>query len=419
MIFEDTTTQKQAVAKREQRYTRGELTRHITTLTSESKALISEGVKKYARENPEAVKKRAKKSVQTRIDNGYFEKKKMLTVESDIIKFKSYGFTAVHLENRVYKLQCQSCVTSFTRGAGQWSDNMCPQCGRSKSTSILENEIYNEVVKMVGGLYEVEQSNKSLLSPFEVDILIPDLKLGIEVNGLFWHSEKAGKNKWYHKTKLNKCLEQGYELIQIFEDEWIKQREKVILRLKHKLNLNKERIFARKCEVQKITANDAFAFFEETHIQGRGYGSHFYGLFYNGNLVSCMSFARPNKAKGYSNSSPGVFELNRFSSRILIVGGASKLFRAFINSETNISSVISYSDLRWNNGKVYEKLGFTKVGETTPGYWYVRGIDRIHRFKLRKTESDPAEKTEHDIRHDQGYNIIWDCGHSKWVWNKQ
>ena len=51
----------------------------------------------------------------------------------------------------------------------------------------------------------------------EIDILIPDLKIGIEYNGLFWHNENRKGKTPVHLEKLEMCKNNGYNLIQIFE----------------------------------------------------------------------------------------------------------------------------------------------------------------------------------------------------------
>jgi len=62
-------------------------------------------------------------------------------------------------------------------------------------------------------------------------------------------------------------------------------------------------------------------------------------------------------------------------------------------------------------------LGFELEKITVPNYFYFKtNLERIHRFALRKTKNDPKDQTEKNIRLDQGYNIIYDAGHAKYVW---
>lgn len=71
--------------------------------------------------------------------------------------------------------------------------------------------------------YKVERSNRSLIKPLEIDLYIPEKNIGIEFNGNYWHDSNH-KDKYYHQRKLNKCIEKGITLINIFGHEW-KEKE--------------------------------------------------------------------------------------------------------------------------------------------------------------------------------------------------
>lgn len=193
-------------------------------------------------------------------------------------------------------------------------------------------------------------------------------------------------------------------------------------RLKHLLLQSIDRIHARKCKVSIISSKVARDFCKVNHIQGPGQTKIAYGLFYRDELVSIMTFALPSISKGSHNRSPGQWELTRFCTKenTVVVGGGSKLFSAFI-SDQSPQQVISYSDLRWNTGTVYSKLGFTYMSRSSPNYWYFKlpTLDRFHRFAFRKNKTDDPDKTEWENRQLQGYNRIWDCGNDKWMWSKK
>jgi hypothetical protein len=386
--------------------------------SQEQKEKISIGVKKYAEENKELLKERSKKSVQTRINNGYFENKKIKTIEKNIQKYESLGYSAIYEEKtRSYTITCNICNNKFTRLSMTYiHTEMCNTCYPIKKISNGEIEVY-EYIKSI---YDktIIQSDKSIFkNGFEIDILLPEDNIGIEYCGLYWHSELNGKSKWYHKIKYEKAKKENIRLIQIFEDEWIHKKEIVKSRLKSILNKN-DTIYARKCIIREIDSSVSNNFLEQTHIQGKGYGEINIGLFHNDELVSVMKFSKLSKAKGYKIIPENVYELNRFSSKINVVGGASKLFNYFIKNYTPIK-IISYSDLRWNTGNVYKILGMTETGITTPNYWYIKKDYRIHRYKLKKNINDPKNITEWELRKSQGWNRIWDCGHKKYIWENK
>ena len=125
------------------------------------------------------------------------------------------------------------------------------------------------------------------------------------------------------------------------------------------LGLN-NRIFARKCIIKEISNNDAATFLNENHIQGSCVSKYRYGLYFNDELISIMTFGKSR----FSDE----FELLRFCNKlnINVVGGASRLFNHFLNNHDEIVEVISYADRCWSKGNLYEKLGFIKDGITKP-----------------------------------------------------
>ena len=66
---------------------------------------------------------------------------------------------------------------------------------------------------------KLNQHDYSILGSQELDIVIPELKIAIEFNGSFWHNSDV-KDKFYHYRKTQRCLQKGYRLIHIWEDEW-------------------------------------------------------------------------------------------------------------------------------------------------------------------------------------------------------
>lgn len=230
---------------------------------------------------------------------------------------------------------------------------------------------------------EYEQNNRSILNGKEIDIYIPSLKLGIEYNGLRWHSEQFGKDRNYHIGKLNECNEKGIKLIQIFEDEWINRKDIVISKIKHIANIdtNKKKIFARKCNVKEVNKEEAKDFLNKNHIQGYVGASVYLGLFYENELIGLM---------GFKKEKDGYWDLNRFATdnNYNCVGAGGKLFKYFVKNY-DFKEIKSFADRRWTTNptdNLYIKLGFEFVEFLKPDYRYFIGgdIERHHKFGFRK-----------------------------------
>ena len=294
---------------------------------------------------------------------------------------------------------------------------LCPKCyPRNDGTSRQEKEIYDFLKNLSEDLDIILNDNKTI-SPKQLDIYIPSKKIAIEFDGLYWHSEIHGKNRRYHLEKTNNCLKKGIQLIHIFEDEWIFQKEIVKARLKQILGFSDgKRTHARKCIVREINSPEKNKFLEKYHIQGKDISTIKLGAFYENELVAVMTFSKGNRSKG-SKPIVGVWELNRFCTnyKYHIPGIASKLLTYF-KRNYEWKEIFSYADRRWSVGNVYEKLGFQFITITKPNYWYLdKNFKRIHRFGLRKRQHEPKNITEWELRRKEGYDRIWDCGHLKYV----
>jgi hypothetical protein len=283
---------------------------------------------------------------------------------------------------------------------------------------MVEKEILNFIKENYDGT--ILENDRIIIKPNEIDILIPKLNIGFELNGVYWHSEKF-KNKYYHLNKLDKSNTIGLDLITIWEDDWNLKREICESFILNKLGKSKK-IWARKCNIKLISYMDSKYFLDNNHLQGDCKSSIRVALFYNENIVSLMTFSKLRLPVG-GKSKDGVWELNRFCNKagFLVVGGASKLLKYFIDNWVP-KEIQTYSDNMISNGDLYQKLGFRYLHTSKPGYWYsINGI-RYHRFNFRKDKLVKAgadtSKFEHEIMEEMGYFRVWSAGNKKWIWNK-
>lgn len=287
---------------------------------------------------------------------------------------------------------------------------------RHPSVSVPENEIL-EYVRSILGDIEVEQSNRRICYPKEIDIYIPSRNLAIEYNGIFMHSESRGKHKTYHLEKTEQCKKQGIRLIHVFGNEWEEQQPIVKSRISSLLGSNRS-VYARKTCIRNVSVNDERVFLNTNHIQGYVRSDNCLGLYHNDALVAVMSFCKSRFNKEYQ------FELLRYASLcdVNVVGGASKLFKYFVNN-FRPASVISYSDLRWNTGNLYKMLDFQFLHVAPPNYFYTKDYHRLfsrqafqkHKLPKLLENFDPV-LSEWQNMQNHGYDRIWDCGNSVWGW---
>jgi hypothetical protein len=288
----------------------------------------------------------------------------------------------------------------------------CPSCVHANGTSIAEKEILAFISSRYKG--KILNNQRTLPNNKEIDIILPDLKLGFEYNGVWWHREdKVGSR--YHLDKQNNArIHLGINLVHIFEDEWELKKDIVKSRIDSMLGNNLS-VYARNCTVKSVQFPKEFL--DNNHIQGSGSPTKYnYGIFNKDILIGVMTFSSSRFDSSYD------YELVRYCSLtgINIVGGASKLLKAFRKEFSG--SIITYSDKRWSTGNMYKALGFSYLRTSEPGYKYYKKLNSFSRFQFQKHKLEKLfpnsysdELTEAQIMKLEGYHRVYDCGNDVWV----
>lgn len=285
----------------------------------------------------------------------------------------------------------------------------------------MRSEFEKELSEFISSISNVTlvSNTRQLISPKEIDIYLPDNNFAIECNGTYWHSELNGKNKKYHLDKTDACNLLGISLFHVWYHDWIDKQDIIKSMIAHKLGKS-NKLHARKTEVREISHKHATEFLNENHIQGYSNATIKLGLFHEDELFSVMTFGKPRFNKNYQ------WELIRFATKLnhVVVGGASKLLKYFIGTY-NPDNMLSYADRSRGNGNIYETIGFTNVGISEPSYYYTENYTTIHnrlqfQHKLLENKLDLfyPEMSEWENMKLNGYDRIWDCGNSVWVWTK-
>jgi hypothetical protein len=262
-------------------------------------------------------------------------------------------------------------------------------------------------------------NDRSILSGKELDIYIPDHKLALECNGVYWHSLKEPR---YHYNKWKTCKDQDIQLLTIWEDQIVNKPDIIRNIILSRLGIYGTKIGARQCSVRDVSSKDSREFLDMYHLQGAVGGSIRLGLYYNDELVALMVFGKKRRVLG-AHEFENTYELYRYccKSGIHIQGGASKLFTQFLTTHPNCS-VESFSSNDISDGGLYKTLGFEFVEEQKGSYWYIdKHMVRYHRYTFRKdilirNGADPF-LTEFQITDGMGLFRIYDSGQQKWKYN--
>lgn len=134
-----------------------------------------------------------------------------------------------------YKFKCNKCNSIFEDYISAGAEKVhpfCPHC--EPSLSLPQKEIFTFMKDHDNIRDLIKLNDKIVLNGREVDILINDLKLGIEIDGIFFHSSyslykfksnEISKPINYHLDKSKNCSDKNLNLIHILDKEWKNNKE--------------------------------------------------------------------------------------------------------------------------------------------------------------------------------------------------
>ncbi|WP_457639412.1 DUF7487 domain-containing protein [Persephonella sp.] len=310
-------------------------------------------------------------------------------------------------QRKRYPFLCKVCMTKFFDHLDNGHIPVCPECFKNISNP---EQVITSFLKEKGITFE--SNNRTVIKPFEIDIYMPDKNLGIEVNGIYFHTyeklkkergltDKEAKN--YHRLKWVMSQNAGINLIQFWDSEIIRKKDVVFSILGSYLNLNRK-IYARFCQIREIDEATAYKFFLDNHISFQiSLGKNF-GLFYNNELLCAVSVGKARfRLEGH--------EIYRFANKngINVIGGLGKLIKYAV-SKMDIKVLNSYVDLRIFNGIGLEKIGFKRVKITKPDYFYTKDfVNLIPRENLMSSKTGVEENI---YACENGYQKIYGVGHA-------
>ena len=324
--------------------------------------------------------------------------------------------------------ECNKCHEKFFITGQQMYNDRCrwhsETCTRLLEPNATMNGTSIELfVRTILDKYHIEYitNDRSIISPKELDIYIPSLKIGIECNGIYWHSSEF-KTSSYHKNKYLLCKEKGIQLLTLWED-WIINKPQIIESiLISKLGLCSNTIYARKCVIREVNSKICNEFLNVNHIQGTCKSSIRYGLYYNNELVSIMCFSKRSKLSGPKQQNNNEWELIRFCNKLnfRVIGGAGRLLHHFIIYH-DPKYIISFSCNDISDGGLYKKLNFNE-NSLNQSYWYIQQDTwkRYHRSSFTKKniwkQYNDLDKnlTETQMMNQLPYWRIYDSGTTQW-----
>lgn len=291
-------------------------------------------------------------------------------------------------------------------------NGLCTVCNPVGTTpSVKEVELRDFVTSVYPG--EVVHGYRD---GYELDIYLPGIGVGLEYNGLYWHSERF-KDRGYHLAKTEHFRDRGIRVYHVWEDDWIHRNAIVRSQVANWLGATVDRLMAREGDVRVVRDRSLVrSFLDSSHIQGYVRSSLAIGLFIGGELASLMTF---DHSEGRLSMPSDEWNLSRFCNRpgTVVAGAASRLLAHF-ERQNSPRRVITFADREWSVGGLYDRLGFRQVHVTGPNYKYVVGGRRVNKQRFTKErlvrEGHDPSLSESEITRSMGLTRIWDCGQIKY-----
>lgn len=182
-------------------------------------------------------------------------------------KLKSRNFNYIKTENKRRYIKCLTCnnifsfsISGFNVLLKKYKESFCPYCTKILSVSHEEKELSKYIETIYNG--SIINNIKTILpNNKEIDIYLPDLKLGFEFDGTYWHADPRFYNEndliWHKKVTASEIWKRDNEknlmaellnilLIHIKEYDWIHDNEgqikyinEIIENRKNELSLQK------------------------------------------------------------------------------------------------------------------------------------------------------------------------------------
>ncbi len=318
-------------------------------------------------------------------------------------KYGGYGWDAPSIRSK-YNSTCQE------RCGVDWYCQT-EDCRSASKNDSGPNRAFEKLLQEADISYEREFVINNYSYDFKINKTLIEIDPWITHN-IDLHPYNKPVSKDYHRSKSLVAQQATYRCIHVWE--WDNPQQ-IIELLKPRSS-----IFGRCCLVRSVSQKEEIQFLTHHHLQGYVKSEVALGLYYQDTLVALMTFGKPRYNRKYQ------WELLRYCSMSNIVGGAQKLFKAFIAGQEP-ESVISYCDLSKFTGEIYSTLGFELLRSSVGCHWYnpktkkhltdnlmrARGADQLLGTSYGKgTSNEQILLCESFVR-------IYDCGQATFIWKVQ
>lgn len=322
----------------------------------------------------------------------------------------SFGEFRSRSDDTMLKWKCAECGKEFdapanfiyARQTGTYA--RCPHCHPVPESGSFEQKLVEDYVRSTY-CGEITTNNRRIISPLEIDIFLPDAKIGIEFNGLYWHSAIWRSDLRHMARKSSACSEKGILLFQVMEDEWKNFRKQTEWRIAQALGVRGEQP-GGKLSVTEIT-DKSFELFMSEHSNDvyAKRGKTKIGVFAGQDLVLVASLT-VYRENAVLYTVQGACRTN--------CSDAMRALAEYARAKYKGLTVLAKVDNRYPYDKHLFDAGFRFDRITAPIKWIIntRKWKRLPRKSYGKILQavKKSGKLEIDYLHSSGMTVVYDCG---------
>lgn len=335
-------------------------------------------------------------------------------------RIKKMNLSKLSYDDGYYSFKCNTCGNTVTHISRPFINfaylnekSPCQTCfpeyyfrseGEKELKGMIEEFLYKGEIKCNAGYLGAS-----------IDIMIPEKKLCIEYNGVYWHSE-LHKPKNHHVNKKRIVENEKYDLVYIWEDDWKDEHKSFVIMnmLSSKMGIT-PKISVKECDIRNVCKKDADEFINKYYLYENKTSNVRLGLYYKNELSSIVNF---KKCKNEY-----VITCHCDGPSVDIIDGFNSIIKYFINNYSNKLSITVNCDWTPSYDSVYERTGFSLVKHTKPTiFWNVKGKKTLYKnFKKNKDNISDGDvnKSEFEVMHAKKLYSIENAGNLIFKYNSK
>lgn len=231
--------------------------------------------------------------------------------------------------------------------------------------------IEKEIKEYIESLDVKVQKTREKIGGLEIDLYSEEYRVGIEVNGEYWHSDTF-KRKNYHKGKVLQAEKEGIVLIHIYEYEWSNPKRRRIIKGVINRAFQKHEDGLSITDIRLMGGEETARFIQDYSLNylSSPCGDEYVGVF-SGDILLCIGIFRKGSSSGKHSQAWSLLEIC-YNPDSYCLNEESEMLDFFENNHKGEGVLNGYSIADKDSPHLFSRLGFSKIGSSRLNYVWVK-----------------------------------------------